>query len=489
MKNLMKLIEISDENTNGMMVVNKEGIVEYYWPGSRLSDAEIPGFLPGALGKRVVDLYPELTEETSTVMETLRTGKTIIGRKQTLTWEGYTITMMTTSYPILEDGRIEGAVDVARLLELKKNGAVEAAEEALYTTEDIITQNPRMEQLKKSIGQVAENDSPVMIYGETGTGKELVAQSLHSLSNRKGKPFFSQNCAAIPENLLESIFFGTEKGSFTGAESKKGIFEMADGGTLFLDEINSMTPSMQAKLLKALEEQRVRRIGGKQDLRFDVRIVCASNQDPERLVREGILRADLYYRISVVRLTIPPLRERPEDVLLLADFFIERYNRKMGKSIQGLNQMAKQLFTDWTWPGNVRELKNTIESAFNMEQSSTITLDSVQELLRKVSGSVSESGNLRTEPFSETKAGAVVEPQFIGASQAEGPIAPAWLSRAFADGESVDLKDILESCEAAVIREALRQETKLKDAARRLSISPQKLQYRLEHLRLRQKKK
>lgn len=468
MKNLMKIIEVSDGNASGTMVVNKDGIVEYYWPGYRMSGIEAPGFSREVVGKHVLDLYPELTEENSTVMETLRTGKTIVGQKQVLTWKGYTMTLVTTSYPIIEQDRVEGAVDVARILELKKDGVAEQIGEPLYSSADIVTANDDMKALKATIQNVAKGESPVLIYGETGTGKELVAQSLHTESRRAGKPFFSQNCAAIPENLLESIFFGTEKGSFTGAEFKKGIFEMADGGTLFLDEINSMAPAMQAKLLKALEEQKIRRIGGKQDFHFNVRIVCAANEDPELLVKSGALRADLYYRISVVKLVIPPLRERPEDIMLLTEHFIDYYNRKMGRNIRGLNQMARQLFASWSWPGNVRELKNTIESAFNMEQSESITLDSVQELLRKVSGQNGKGARSGSE------------------EQMAVPIPAAWLSGQIGEGK-IDLKRLLEECETYVISEVLKKEKTLKDAAQRLCISPQKLQYRLEKLGLREK--
>lgn len=472
LKRLMKIIEISDENINGMMVINKEGIVEYYRPGTSLSSTGIPDFTKDYVGKYLLDLYPEITEKNSTVMETLRTGKTTAGKRQVFTWKNYKLTLMTTTYPIIENGSIEGAVDVAKILELKKNGVSESVGHTLYTLDDIITQNLKMEQLKETVNNVAQNESPVLIYGETGTGKELIAESLHTLSSRCNKPFISQNCAAIPENLLESIFFGTEKGSFTGAESRKGIFEMADGGTLFLDEVNSMTPPMQAKLLKALEEQKIMRIGGKDDIHFDVRIVCATNEMPELLVDSGAMRADLYYRISVVKLQLPPLRERPEDILLLADHFIQRYNHKMGKNIRGINLMAEQLFTSWRWPGNIRELRNTIESAFNIEQSDSITLDSVQELLRKVN---------------ETADCLCGKDQLPDASELPAElISKEQLDKALQNGR-IDLKDILDKCEAYLIKEALKREPKLRAAADRLSMSPQKLQYRLDKLHLREK--
>ncbi|MDO4545398.1 MAG: sigma 54-interacting transcriptional regulator [Bacillota bacterium] len=474
LKKLMKLMDISEEDNNGMMVVNRDGIVEYYRPGKTLSAASFfPDFGEKVTGKYVVDLYPELTEENSTVMETLRTGKTISGAMQTFTWQEHTVTMQTTTYPIMEGGRIEGAVDVAKLLELKKDGVRENINSGLYTTDDIITGNNAMINLKEVIKDVAKNKSPVLIYGETGTGKELVAQSLHTESGRGSKPFISQNCAAIPENLLESIFFGTEKGGFTGAESGKGIFEMADGGTLFLDEINSMSYGMQAKLLKALEEQKIRRLGGRKDISFDVRVVCASNEDPEELVEQGVLRADLYYRIGVVKLVIPPLRKRPEDIPLLTEHFIRHYNRKMGRQIKGMNLKALELFSQWRWPGNVRELKNAVESAFNVEKGDHISLDSVQGFLRK-------SGGSRVSGFSDDAEDRPGLPEILFSREK--------LHTALEEG-NVDLAEILEQCEIYILRETLNRERKLKNAAYKLSISPQKLQYRLDKLGLREPEK
>jgi len=305
-----------------------------------------------------------------------------------------------------------------------------------------------------------------LIYGETGTGKELFAKALHLLSARKDKPFIAQNCAAIPVNLLESMFFGTERGGFTGAESKKGLFELADGGTLFLDEINSMDTAMQAKLLKVLEEHKVRRIGGKEDIRFNVRIVCASNEVPERLIEEGRLRSDFYYRVGVVRLWLPPLRERQEDILLLTQHYIDQFNKKMGRNIRGLSQMTQDLFLRWSWPGNVRELKNTIEGAFNIETSDLITLDSVQNLLSKMGQD--------TRPVQEE---APVR------AEAEEPGSLAQIREQLGRGK-VDLRNLLSQYEAAIIREALRQTNRLNAAAEKLSISPQKLQYRMEKLKL-----
>ena len=292
LRQITRLLKINGDSMEGMMVVNRDGIIEYYKASSALE--KLPDdFGRQVRGKHLLEVYPDLSEETSTVIRTLRTG----------TSGNFKLTMTTTTYPIMgEDGSIQGAVDIAQLLDISERGTRRPVQYGQSALDDIVTQNAAMEQLKRVVKEVAKNDSATLIYGEAGTGKELFAQALHLLSARKDKPFIAQNCAAIPVNLLESMFFGTDRGGFTGAESKKGLFELADGGTLFLDEINSMDTAMQAKLLKVLEEQKVRRIGGKEDIHFHVRIVCASNEVPERLIEEGRLRSDFYYRVGVVRL-------------------------------------------------------------------------------------------------------------------------------------------------------------------------------------------
>ncbi|WP_419026189.1 sigma-54 interaction domain-containing protein [Emergencia sp.] len=470
LKEVNRIISSSD-SVAGLMVVNKEGIVEYYKPCSNFGLDEIE-FGKNVRGKYLLDVYKEITTDNSTVMKTLKTGQVTIGQQQTLTTDQFQLTISSTTYPILDqDGSIQGAIDVARLLDHKKIGSNENVNPHLSILDDIVTRNEEMVRLKRIVQEVAKNNSPTMICGETGTGKELVAEALHMLSNRKNKPFISQNCAAIPANLLESLFFGTEKGGFTGAESRKGLFELADGGTLFLDEVNSMDVSMQAKLLKVLEEQKVRRVGGKEDIRFDVRIVSASNENPEMLASQGKLRSDFYYRISVVKLLLPPLRERPEDILLLTEHFIKVYNQKMNKHIKGLSQMTLHLFTEWKWPGNIRELKNTIESAFNMEDGDFITLDSVQDLLQKIEEDGAVARNTQnTVPVNSTKSDDII-------------FSPEAIKKLLATN-GVNLKQMMEDYETFILSEALKQDRKLAKVAARLSISPQKLQYRMEKLNL-----
>ena len=226
-----------------------------------------------------------------------------------------------------------------------------------------------MTELMNFVKKVASCEaSTILIQGESGTGKDLIAKTLHYESSRYDKPFVAINCSAIPETLMEAELFGHEKGAFTDAKQmKKGLFETADGGTLFLDEIGELSPVLQAKLLRVLEDQVIRRIGGVRDIQVDVRVIAASNRDLEKAVREGQFRQDLYYRLAVIAIFIPPLRDRKEDILPLVDFFVDRYNRRFRKAIRGITDETRQLILGHNWPGNVRELKNTIERGMILE--------------------------------------------------------------------------------------------------------------------------
>ena len=235
--------------------------------------------------------------------------------------------------------------------------------------DSVVSVSPKMTELMNFVRKVASSEATtILIQGESGTGKDLIAKAIHYESSRQGKPFVAINCSAIPETLMEAELFGHEKGAFTDAKQmKKGLFEAADGGTLFLDEIGELSPLLQAKLLRVLEDQVIRRVGGIRDMQVDVRVIAASNRDLEKAVREGQFRQDLYYRLAIIAIFIPPLRERKEDILPLVDFFIERYNRRFKKSIRGITDDTRRLIFTHNWPGNVRELKNTIERGMILE--------------------------------------------------------------------------------------------------------------------------
>ena len=253
-----------------------------------------------------------------------------------------------------------------------------------YKFEDLESRNPRMLELFRLIPRVAKTDSPVLIVGETGTGKELVAAAIHRQSRRRDGEFFTINCGALTESLLESELFGHEKGAFTGAiRTKKGYFELASGGTLFLDELGTISPAMQVKLLRVLERMEVRRVGASRLIKVNVRIVAATNASLEDAVAAGTFREDLYYRLNVVQIQIPPLRERPEDIPLLAEVFRKKFAASLSRSdVTLLEASATRRLKAYTWPGNVRELENVIERAVIMAQGPGITEGDLPERLR-----------------------------------------------------------------------------------------------------------
>ena len=228
------------------------------------------------------------------------------------------------------------------------------------------------------IDKIAPTDSTTLITGESGTGKELIARAIHNKSRRSEEKFISINCSALPETLLESELFGHKKGSFTDAYTdKKGIFQEADRGTLFLDEIGDMSQQMQVKLLRAIQEKKIKPIGSNEEISVNSRIICATNQNLKDSIENGTFRSDLYYRLNVIPINLPPLRERKEDIILLLNHFIEMYNKEFSKNIKGVEKSALLFFENYSWPGNIRELSNFIERAITLEKSDYITINSV----------------------------------------------------------------------------------------------------------------
>ena len=430
------------EDTDGLLVANRDGIVEFQriFVDNLWKSGE-------TVGLHIFELYPELDEESSTIIQALRTGKPSYNVLQDINnRRGERVLLESTTIPIVVDGQVACVIDSSKFHSIDQR--VIRGEGGISTLDRIITQDPAMLALKKRIRDVAPLDSSVLIYGETGTGKELVAESLHSEGRRSGRPFVSQNCAAIPANLLESLFFGTEKGCYTGALTRKGLLEEADGGTLFLDEINSMEIGLQAKLLKVLEEKKVRRLGGSRDIPFDVRIVAAVNEEPAKLIREHRLREDLYYRLGVVRITLPPLRKRVGDIPLLIRYFIDQYNRKMKRSIQGVSAQALRRLERYSWPGNVRELQNVIEGAFASARSELLVLDHMEDALEYQEVSLAEESR-------------------------EGDIDPGF-----------SLTKALEQYERELLHKAMEQSSSISQAARLLGLSRQNLKYKLQKYNL-----
>lgn len=303
-----------------------------------------------------------------------------------------------------------------------------------------------MNKVVEKCREVAKSDSSVMIYGETGTGKELISQSIHGASRRANRTFLAINCAAIPANLLESMLFGTEKGAYTGAERREGLFEQATGGTLLLDEINSMNITLQSKLLRVLQDGVVRRVGGSTEIRVDVRVLSNINMPPYEAIEKNKLRQDLYYRLGVVNITLPPLRARKEDIHLLTSHFIQNLNKRLLKNISDIDAATLELFLAYDWPGNVRELHHAIEHAINVapSDSSLITPAHIPEhIIATVNGHSPQNGD-------------------------------AYASHA-------TLSQILGDVERRVLAKALREnEGNVSKTARTLGVSRQNLQYRLK---------
>jgi len=263
---------------------------------------------------------------------------------------------------------------------------------SIATIPNMQGEHPKMKEVFRIVAKIAPSNSTVLIVGESGTGKELIARAIHEGSPRRDKPFIAINCAAIPETLIESELFGHEKGSFTGADAREiGIFEAADGGTVFLDEIGEMNVAMQAKLLRAIQEKEIRRVGGKVNIGLDVRLVSATNKELEQEIQKGTFREDLFYRLNVIRVNLPPLRERGSDIKALAEFFLEKYSKAAGITMDGISKQTLKLLMNYRWPGNVRQLESVIERSVLMAESNYIEPD---DLPTEITAGTSLSGGI-----------------------------------------------------------------------------------------------
>jgi two-component system response regulator PilR (NtrC family) len=282
----------------------------------------------------------------------------------------------------------EVALNIRRALERKRlrdeNLNLKRRLETQYRFENIIGKSAKIVEVFDTIRKIADSNSTVMVTGESGTGKELVAQAIHFNSQRRDKPFISVNCGAIPEGLMESELFGHVKGAFTGAVANKvGLFSAADGGTLFLDEITEIPSLLQVKLLRAIQEREIRRVGDTKDIKVDVRLIAATNKDLEAAVGDGTLREDLFYRLNVIPIHLPALRERSEDIPLLVAHFLQKFGTELGKDVQGVAPEALALLEQYHWPGNIRELENVVERALVLGTGKVLTAESLPESVRR----------------------------------------------------------------------------------------------------------
>ena len=370
---LQHMLEKALNELGEICIVDREGCYLY------VSDTYAENMniaMEGAMGKPIQQVIPD-----SDIPTVLRSGRPTKG----VLYQHNGRTFWLNRFPIRENGTIVGVVAQALAtddktlnhLQTQLNHAMQElnyykekyrqSEGAHVTADAIVARSECMMALKENLKTIARTRSTVLITEESGTGKEVISCAIHELSPRRGKPFVRLNCAAIPDNLLEAELFGYEAGAFTGAlrGGKMGDFEAANGGTILLDEVDSLTVSMQSKLLRVIQEREIKKVGSTKSTPVDVRFIFATNKDLTALVREGKFREDLYYRINVISLELPPLRERLEDIPLLVEHFIQKFNRELDMDIQGITPEAMALLQSRPWPGNIRELENLVERAFN----------------------------------------------------------------------------------------------------------------------------
>ena len=454
----------------GVLITDHNGILIYY----NRAMARLDGLdHRDVIGRSITEVY-ELEPSQSLSLLALKLARPIINQNHIYrTVDGKLVNAISSAYPLFDKTRLVGAVctvtDYSVLMANydKTDGSkaigkpMEKASSDFISFDDLIGQDPGMLAAVGVASRSASTPSSVMLIGETGTGKELFAKAIHHNGPRKGGPFMAINCAAIPGALLEAILFGTVKGAFTGAVDKAGLFETANGGTLFLDELNSMPLDLQPKLLRVVQDRLVRRIGSSQEFSVNIKIISALNGSPAEAIERGLLRSDLFYRLGVVMVHLPPLRERRKDISLLLDHFIARFNKIIGKRVTGLSPGALEFLAGYAWPGNVREMEHAIEATMNLldGHERIITLEHLQTALplMKFDGRASE------------------RPKTLMDGSDRPPPGPANL----ADGCEDDAE------ETERLAETLRKTRgNVAKAARLLGCSPQKLHYRLKRLGL-----
>lgn len=453
-------IQIFDLLDDCVMVVDAEGEIVLYNKASEKLDGLSK---KNVIGKHLLECF-KIERYYSSTLKALKSKKPQINVYQDYeTVLGKRVSSVSSSYPLVKGEEMVGVLtitkDVTKIKEMlniyhreDSKGAEKDKGTASYSFDNIIGSS---NILRKSIDiarMAARTDSNVLIYGETGTGKELFAQSIHKESNLGGK-FVSINCAAIPENLFESLLFGTVKGAFTGAVDQVGLFEEASGGTLFLDELNSMSLNMQSKLLRAIETGKIRRVGETVERLVKPRIVSALNIHPLEAIEKGIIRRDLFYRLGAVVVDIPPLRDRNGDIEVLTKEFIHKYNRKFSKNVKGVSKEVMQIFKAYDWPGNVRELEHAIE------HSMIVVHD--KDIIKKehIPSFIVENYNYIEEENKENKI----------------------MEKVIDEIRDRDLKSVLESVERMIITKALKETNgNVAQAANKLGVNRQTLDYRIK---------
>lgn len=397
--------ELINHIGEGIHVIDVQGKNVVY--NNRMADLEMLDE-KDVIGREFEEVFGNIKD--STLKKSLKENLEIKNQKQTyINKYGKEVTTVNTTIPIIEEGQVVAAMEIAQnitqikemtdtILELQKD-MVRPAETKNnrikeYRFNNIVGSSDAFQKTIDLAKKAAKTSASVFIFGETGTGKELIAQSIHFDGSRKEMGFIAQNCAAIPDSLLEGLLFGTAKGGFTGALDREGLFEQANGGTLLLDEINSMPYETQAKLLRVLQEGYIRRVGGTKDIPVDVRIIATSNESAEKILESGKMRKDLFYRINIIPITIPPLRERKSDIFLLVDRFIKKYNQKFEKDVWMISDKAKEKLANHDFPGNVRELENIIMGSMSILDDEHVISDHLINITQTNKKKLLEKGNL-----------------------------------------------------------------------------------------------
>lgn len=399
-----------DHISDGIQIYDKNAAAVYFNKSSR-SISQIPDEV-SVEGRHLLDMY-DLEESISTTLTCLHTQSPVINRVDHYkSSDGFSIATANTSYPIKRGKELLGAVVFEQTSQIVKSyiQKMEEVDKALklydahahhirfsgYTFEHVIGHGEKLLHAVSIAKKVAKQNSSILLVGETGTGKEIFAQSIHRESDRRDKKFVALNCAAVPDSLIESILFGTQKGSFTGSENKPGYFEEADGGTLFLDELNSMSLTMQSKILRAIQENTFRRVGGQKDIKMDIRIISSCNEDPFRSIGDNQFRKDLFYRLSTVMIELPPVREHKEDLEELIRYHLEASAFQYVRPFTDVSPEVMELFRAYSWPGNVRELFHVLDYAQNVADSDTLCVEHLPGYLLKIKKEEAKASHLNT---------------------------------------------------------------------------------------------
>lgn len=463
----------------GVAVVDAEGICRYMNPMQKRIDK-----FDKVNGRHITSLYTPYDLKCIPTVECLQKGKPLLHKvytyKTTTNFQAYTT---TDFFPLFNNGVKDGVLaftiwldaDILCHNDAKKppTRTTQKATQQLYSFDDLAGEDKALLSVIEVARTAAKSSSPVMIWGESGTGKEVFAQAIHASSDRSAFPFVAINCAAIPETLLESILFGSAKGAYTDAADRRGIFEEANHGTLLLDELNSMSLGLQAKLLRVLQEKRVRRVGSHEEIPVDVRIISILNQHPLEAVKQGILRRDFFYRLAVVSLAIPPLRERRDDIPLLIRTVIERTGHPEPIKV---SNAAMRMFMEYHWPGNIRELEHVIEGSLAvLNGTSSIEPASLPKHFLEFY-QTEKSENMPISTHQATLAARAIERE----------IRQSYFDyAAIQRGAVVPIKDCLNEYEAACIKNVLRiTGGNVAKAARMMQITPAGLRYRIKTLNI-----